>query len=772
MLKGAIDIVNKGRLIGWLTTENGEAVQQVDCLVDGQFASSAEAFFRQDLQDAGVGDGKGGVRASLPGNYFDGRVHRLTLVGCGSDEILGEVTKEVELPRLLPLNPNPFLEVTHGKLEGWTSTLQDADGFSAFELIGSHMPYGYSRYTRFSFVRSASGPAGAGLSQEFSLPPRSESRRTLVVFGKTPTLTALTVEVCNGADVLTREVVTLTTTWATYHVALGKTEDATMLRLSMEAEAGVAIVDLAVIGLMEWNGRTNALPPPPDRVEEELKQQATQRLVPAAWSRGSAFSSASSGAELADGWWFDSAQEESFSARLVTSGTDLGAVDTIGSALAVRHAPLSEPSRIVASLKRGAFLSLPAVDIAVTLSYSHSGTLVPPRTTIVLMGRAGNSRTVLWSQAVDSPLPGRTVTLVAKLSGKDMDGLRVRGAAFPSLEVGVEFKSAYAVTLHEIKTLPPSAPSAEIRSRFEDAAVEGQSKALLVQVESRPQASSLPVLADVVVPVFNATDFVKDNLLSLIGANDGSYRIVVVDDASGSRTRRLLADIAESGAITLISHPTNQGYTRSVNAGIREGDAPFVITLNSDTVVPRGWHRRLLEPFQRFERLGIAGPLSSAGSWQSVPFRFSQNGGWLANSLPFGHDVESVQHWLGSTWQPAYPEIPLLNGFCLCTRREVFDQVGLFDEAAFPVGYGEENDLCLRAAKEGWQLRVVDDLYIFHAKSKSFGKHRGHLSKAGTGSLKEKHPTVDWAELDATLRHHQGLRAVRTHFGELIGAVE
>ena len=37
---------------------------------------------------------------------------------------------------------------------------------SFFELIGSHMPYGYSRYTRLSFVRSASGPKDAGLAQE------------------------------------------------------------------------------------------------------------------------------------------------------------------------------------------------------------------------------------------------------------------------------------------------------------------------------------------------------------------------------------------------------------------------------------------------------------------------------------------------------------------------------------------------------------------------------------------------------------------------------
>jgi hypothetical protein len=66
----------------------------------------------------------------------------------------------------------------------------------------------------------------------------------------------------------------------------------------------------------------------------------------------------------------------------------------------------------------------------------------------------------------------------------------------------------------------------------------------------------------------------------------------------------------------------------------------------------------------------------------------------------------------------------------------------------------------------------VDDLYVFHAKSKSFGSHRGQLTKAGTSRLKEKHPDVDWSELDGALRHHEGLRAVREHFRSVVGAVE
>ena len=54
------------------------------------------------------------------------------------------------------------------------------------------------------------------------------------------------------------------------------------------------------------------------------------------------------------------------------------------------------------------------------------------------------------------------------------------------------------------------------------------------------------------------------------------------------------------------------------------------------------------------------------------------------------------------------------------------------DEENFPIGYGEENDYCIRAADAGFTLAIADDAYVFHAKSKSFGhSRRKELSKQG-----------------------------------------
>ena len=86
-------------------------------------------------------------------------------------------------------------------------------------------------------------------------------------------------------------------------------------------------------------------------------------------------------------------------------------------------------------------------------------------------------------------------------------------------------------------------------------------------------------------------------------------------------------------------------------------------------------------------------------------------------------------------------------------RREVFLDVGGLNYGAFPMGYGEENDLCLRATKAGYKLALADHVYVYHSKSASFGSaRRTELAKAGGKALKVLHPDVDLSTITANFR--------------------
>src|SRR5690606_2815783 len=180
--------------------------------------------------------------------------------------------------------------------------------------------------------------------------------------------------------------------------------------------------------------------------------------------------------------------------------------------------------------------------------------------------------------------------------------------------------------------------------------------------------------------------------------------------------------------------------TKAANLGLRASTGEFAVLLNSDTIVSKGWLSSMLACAKSDPQIGLVGPLSNAASWQSVPDRFAPNGDWAVNELPQGVDVDSYADVVRQLSVRAYPRVPLLNGFCLLMRRSVLEDIGYLDEKAFPHGYGEENDLCLRASDAGYALAIADDAYVYHAKSKSYShERRRKLSHEGGLALIKKH---------------------------------
>ena len=74
---------------------------------------------------------------------------------------------------------------------------------------------------------------------------------------------------------------------------------------------------------------------------------------------------------------------------------------------------------------------------------------------------------------------------------------------------------------------------------------------------------------------------------------------------------------------------------------------------------------------------------------------------------------------------PVYPDLPTGVGFCLYLRRALLDDDRLLRRAAFGAGYGEENDLCLRAAKAGWRNVLADNAFVVHTGGRSFAGQQG-----------------------------------------------
>ena len=245
---------------------------------------------------------------------------------------------------------------------------------------------------------------------------------------------------------------------------------------------------------------------------------------------------------------------------------------------------------------------------------------------------------------------------------------------------------------------------------------------------------------DVIVCIHNALEDVTRCLESIERYTNQPYRLILVDDGSENLTREYLESFAHNkDHCIVLRNEQAGGYTRAANKGLRSSTAEFVVLINSDTIVGPEWLDRLYAAITSNEKYGVAGPLSNTASWQSIP-ELEDNGDWAANPLPEGVSAEQMSCHVAKYSGLLRPEAKLLNGFCLMIKRSVIDEIGYFDEEHFGEGYGEEDDFNLRARQAGWKLVIADDVYVYHAQSKSYSHERRHRLYLRAGEeLRKKH---------------------------------
>lgn len=245
---------------------------------------------------------------------------------------------------------------------------------------------------------------------------------------------------------------------------------------------------------------------------------------------------------------------------------------------------------------------------------------------------------------------------------------------------------------------------------------------------------------DIIVCVHNALEDVQRCLESIEKHTQLPYQLIIVDDGSSRQTEEYLKTFVDGKEnCSLLRNESAGGYTRAANKGLIFSKADFVVLINSDTIVGPEWLDRLYSAISADDRNGVAGPLSNTASWQSVP-ELASNGDWAMNPLPENVSVEMMSKNMIDFSGMLRPEAKLLNGFCLMIRRDVLDEIGYFDEDLFGEGYGEEDDFNLRARKVGWKLVIADDVYIYHAQSKSYShERRRQLYERAGNKLREKH---------------------------------
>jgi N-acetylglucosaminyl-diphospho-decaprenol L-rhamnosyltransferase len=142
------------------------------------------------------------------------------------------------------------------------------------------------------------------------------------------------------------------------------------------------------------------------------------------------------------------------------------------------------------------------------------------------------------------------------------------------------------------------------------------------------------------------------------------------------------------------------------------------VIANPDAVAEPGAVAALTSLMAERPRCGIAGPLllTPAGDWQPSRRRFPTVGGTIVRRTPlrrwFPPFERQRNHYLLDE-RPVEPvQADWMLAAFLLLRRTMLDELGGFD-AGFRM-YGEDIDLCYRAAKAAWERWYVPDAVVRH----------------------------------------------------------
>lgn len=210
----------------------------------------------------------------------------------------------------------------------------------------------------------------------------------------------------------------------------------------------------------------------------------------------------------------------------------------------------------------------------------------------------------------------------------------------------------------------------------------------------------------IVIPNYNGMSYIEACLQSVYAQTVTEYEVIVVDN--GSKDGSLMWIKENYPQVKLIEFEENQGFCKAVNEGIKASETPYVVLLNNDTVVECDF---LMELEKMMDHNKKAFSASAKMLVMKQPELVDDAGDYycaLGWAFADGKGKPEVQYN-----RPG--KVFAACGGAAIYRREVFEQIGYFDEEHF--AYLEDIDIGYRAKIYGYTNLYAPKARVLHAGS-------------------------------------------------------
>lgn len=211
----------------------------------------------------------------------------------------------------------------------------------------------------------------------------------------------------------------------------------------------------------------------------------------------------------------------------------------------------------------------------------------------------------------------------------------------------------------------------------------------------------------VVIVCYNNLEVLRDCLDSIEKYNDigQSLEVIVVDNGTSNTTFDYVTNNYKN---VKILKNENKGFGQGNNIGFIASSGEFILFLNPDTILIEPIFTFALKCFESEPKLGLFGLklINKSGKW-NLSFNYIDKHGLIyAQLIKVFHKISYFS-----------PGMMYIVGANLFMRRNVFSEIGMFDEEFFM--YYEESDIAKRIRKLGYSIQYFPNKKIIHLEGAS-----------------------------------------------------
>lgn len=222
----------------------------------------------------------------------------------------------------------------------------------------------------------------------------------------------------------------------------------------------------------------------------------------------------------------------------------------------------------------------------------------------------------------------------------------------------------------------------------------------------------------IIIPTKDRLDLLERCIATLLAVTQyPDFEIIIIDNGSVEpATKQYFETLKTDARLRILWHPGPFNYSTVNNRAAREATGDFLLFLNNDVEITQpNWLTELV-CWANLPAVGVVGAklLRANGTIQHAGVILGMSG--FADH-PFADGPALTFGPAGSTgW---YRDFLAVTGACLLMRREVFNQIGGFDEKF--ILCGSDVELCLRAHEHGFRVVFNPFAELIHHERQTRG---------------------------------------------------